>query len=306
MILEPWKSAEEIDRRLAAINDPELAELLRNANRELQGEPESYTSPSAPYWNKRIAFIALAGLFAMSAGYSASVATLRERPHTGLKPRAAAAIIPQRHRTPRATHRAAALPHPAARNAAPAVHRTAVAVAPAAPSEAQVRRARAQLLHEQALAAQAVAQARADAARAHHEAQLAMQKQAEANAQALHEALAAARAQARAEAIAQARAEALARADAIQIQQAERQALQIQQQILLQNATDPNTKPGYGVPPAGGRIDTIPAPNVPVPVPGPIDPNCTPHRGSLFNTALDHVRIGGTSVGAVLRLIHGP
>ena len=37
MILEPWKSAEEIDKRLAALNDPELAELLRRSNPTLLG-----------------------------------------------------------------------------------------------------------------------------------------------------------------------------------------------------------------------------------------------------------------------------
>jgi hypothetical protein len=297
MILEPWKSAEEIDRRLAALNDPELAELLRNANRELLGDDEtqSYTSPSAPYWKKRIAFVALAGLFALSAGFSASIAT---RPHSAPKvhPLFAVPALAQ-HRAVRRVHRVAAK-HSAPKHAPAPVHRAAGAtVAAAAPDEALVRRVRAQMLHEQAVAAAAEAQARAEAARAHHEAQIAAQAQAQANAKALHDAIAQARAQARAEAIAQARADALAREQAQQLEQA-------QQQALLDNARDPNTKPGYGVPPGAGHMDTNPMPNAPAPAPGPIDPNCTPHRGSLFTSALDHVRLGPTNVGTVLRLIH--
>lgn len=284
MILEPWKSAEEIDRRLAALNDPELADLLRKANREL------FDDPKEPYWNKRIAFVALAGLFAMSAGFSAFLATPRERAHATPNPRAIAAS-PKHHRAARPVHRVAPVPRVAARHyAPPVVHPVTVAPAPApaapAPSEAAVRRARAVLLHERALLAQQQAQARAEVARA------------EANAQELRGAIAQARAQARAEAIAQARAMAAAQAEDEQLQQ--------EQQALLNNARDPNTKPGYGSPPGTGRMDTIPRPSAPIPIPGPIDPNCTPHRASLFNSALDHVRIGGTSVGTVLNLIHGP
>jgi hypothetical protein len=296
MILEPWKSAEEIDRRLAALNDPELAELLRNANRQLLGDDEaqSYTSPSAPYWKKRIAFIALAGLFAISAGFSASVATRHpaQAPKALAKPQPMLALpVVAHHRTARP----AAAAHPAPKHAAAPVHHAIAAAA--APDEALVRRMRAQMLHDQAVAAQAELQARAEAARAHHEAQLAAQAQAQANAKALHDAIAQARAQARAEAIAQARADALAREQAQQLEQA-------QQQALLDNARDPNTKPGYGVPPGAGHMNTNPMPNAPAPAPGPIDPNCTPHRGSLFASALDHVRLGPTNAGAVLRLIH--
>lgn len=48
MILEPRKSAEEIDRRLAALTDSELAEVLRSVSREFAGgEPESYAPACA-------------------------------------------------------------------------------------------------------------------------------------------------------------------------------------------------------------------------------------------------------------------
>lgn len=296
MILEPRKSAEEIDRRLAALTDSELADLLRNVSRDFHDdEPEVYAPASAPYWKKRIALVALAGLMAMSAGFSAAVSPVRERPQA--PPKHIPAIAAARH------HRAQR-PPVRQRTAAVTQHRAAVhvaaAIAPAAQSEALVRRARAEMLHEQVLAAQAQAEARAQAAAAHREAQLAMQARAEANAQALKEALAQARAQARAEAIAQARAQALANAQAQQLEAA-------QQQALLENATDANIKPGAGVPPTTGHMGTIPNPNNPVPAPGPVlDPNCTPHRGAFFNSLLDHVRVGGTNVGAVLRLIHNP
>lgn len=291
MILEPRKSTQDIDRRLAALTDPELAELLRGVNREFRdNDPESYAPPAAPYWKKRIALVALAGLMAMSAGFSAVVSTVRERPQAQPK-LAPPALATPRHRT--------ASPRTPARRAAKPVH-AALAIAPVAPSEALVRRARAALLHERALAAQAQADARAQEARAHREAQLVMRARAEANAQSLEQALAQARAQARAEAIAQARAQAVANAQAQALEAA-------QQQTLLENATDANIKPGAGVPPATGHMNTIPNPNNPVPAPGPVlDPNCTPHRGAFFNSMLDNVRVGGTNVGAVLRLIHNP
>ena len=272
MILEPSKSAQDIDRRLVALTDAELAELLRSVNREFrESEPESYTSPSAPYWKQRIALVALAGLMAMSAGFSAAVSTVHERPSAPL------------HRVPAPTVRHRIAPRMPVRHASVPVH-TAIAAAPIVPPEALVRRARAALLHEQALAAQAEAEARAQAARAHLQAQLAMQARAQANSQALKEALAQARAQARAEAIAQARAQALANAQAQQLEAA-------QQQTLLENAAGSGVKPGAGVPPTTGHMGTIPTPNNPVPAPGPVlDPNCTPHRGAFF----------------ILRLIHNP
>jgi hypothetical protein len=297
MILEPKKSAEDIDRRLAALTDAELAELLASLNREFHdNEPESYASPSAPYWKKRIALVALAGLMALSAGFSAAVSTVRERPAAAPKHVPPVAALPHHRASALPVRHKIAPPVPAHRAAAP-LH---AALAPVAPAEAVVRRARTALLHEQALAAQAQAEARAQAAQAHHQAQIAMQARAEANAQALREALAKARAQARAEAIAQARAQALANAQAQQLEAA-------QQQALYDNARDPNIKPGSGIPPAAGGMSTIPNPNNPAPAPGPVlDPNCTPHRGAFFGSVLDNVRVGGTNVGAVLRLIHHP
>ncbi len=293
MILHPWNSAEEIDRRLSALNDPELAELLKTLNRDFTGDPESYVSESAPYWKKRIAFIAFAGLLAMSAGYSyfaaAAHSPARVKHHAAL-------VVPPRHHAKMAVRRIAVKHHAAP---VPIVHRRTVIAPPVyapvvtAPDEAQIRQARAQLLHERALAAQA----QADAARAHHQAQLAMQAQAQAQAQARAQALA----QAKAEAVAQARTEALAREQAQAQAQAQADAQWEEQR--LENARE-STKPGVIPPPPSGHMSTYPQPNAPAP-PGPvIDPNCTPHRGSLFVRAMDSVRLGDTSVGAVLRIIH--
>lgn len=292
MIFRPWTDPEEIDRRLSALDDPELVELLRAANRRLTESGADYTAPNAPYWKTRIALIALAGLAALTSGYFA-----------GVRPHAVPPAPPQhrQHHTARLVRHAkpvahAAPPAPAHRRAALAPLHTASA---AAASEALIRRTRAQLLHEHAIAVQA----RAEAARAHHQAVLAMQAQAKANQQALEAALARARAQARAEAIAQAQAQALARAQA-------QAAAERAQEQALQNATDPNIKPGAGAPPDTGRIWSGAPPNLPMPAPGgpaggPIDPNCTPHRGSfLINAVLDHVRVGGTNAGALLQLIH--
>jgi hypothetical protein len=289
MILHPWNNAEEIDRRLSALNDPELAELLKSLNRDFSGGGgESYTSDDAPFWRKRIALVALAGLLAMSAGYSYFGAT--SHPNARAKHHSAAVVPPRRH--PKAAPRHVAVTHHApvvARHVVPSVpvYRTPAV----APDESAIRQARAQLLHERALELQA----RAEAARAHHQAQLAMQAQAQAQAHAQAQAVA----QARAEALAQARAEALQRA------QAESAAETQAQDQALQNASDPQTKPGQVPPPSSGRISTYPRPSAPAPVPGPvIDPNCTPHRGSLFTQVLDRVRVGDTSVGAVLRIVH--
>jgi hypothetical protein len=295
MILHPWNSAEEIDRRLSALNDPELAELLKTLNRDFTNDPESYVSESAPYWKKRIAFIALAGLLATSAGYSYFAATSHQPARA--KHQAAVVVPPRHHPKPAVRH--AAQKHHAA-PVAVVRHRTAVAPpvytpVVTAPDEAQIRQARAQLLHERALAAQA----RADAARAHHQAQIAMQAKAQAQAQARAEALA----QAKAEAVAQARAEALARAQAQAQAQAQQQADAQWEEQRLQMAKDAQVK--QGPPPPSGGMSTYPRPSAPAPVPGPVlDPNCTPHRGSLFVRAMDNVRLGDTSVGAVLRLIH--
>jgi hypothetical protein len=126
-----------------------------------------------------------------------------------------------------------------------------------------------------------------------------MQSQAQAQARAQ----AAAVAQARAEALAQARAEALARSQAQAQAQAQADARWEEQR--LQMAKDTQVK--QGPPPASGGISTYPRPSAPAPVPGPvIDPNCTPHRGSLFGAVLRNVRIGDTNAGAVLQLIHHP
>jgi hypothetical protein len=302
MILEPSKTAEEIDRRLSALHDPELEDLLRAANPGLLGnEPHSYTSPAAPYWNRRIGLIVLAGLFAMSAGYgyvgSVSVSHLNAR----AKARAAA-IVPVRRRAKVAVRYRTAKPHVAAvTHARPVVAPLPVVSAPSQ-NEALIRQARAQLVHERALAAQA----RADAARAQHQAKLAMQAQAQAQARANAVALS----QALAEARAQARAEALARAQAQSTQeQAESARQQQEQDWVVQNASGSGTKPGIAPPSDSHRISTYPAPGAPLPGPGPIDPNCTPHRGSLFGAALtgavlSHVRVGGTNMGAILRIVH--
>lgn len=307
MILEPRKSPQEIDRRLSALHDPELAELLRAHAGDLASTAESYVSPSAPYWKKRIGYLTLAGLLAMSAGY-ASVYTSshhgsRTKPH-------AIAITPPTHRH---ASRAVAHSRAAVHHAAPvAQHRAKIApvhaVQAVGPSEAMIRQERAQLMHERAVAAAA----RADAARAQHLAQLALQAkaqaQARAQAQAQAEAIAQERAQeqaqAQAQAYAQARAQAQAQAQAEALARAQAQAIERAQQQALQNATDPNIKPGDGPPPDVGRISTTPSGSVPLPAPGPIDPNCTPHRGALFNSVLDHVRVGGTSVGSLLRIVH--
>ena len=297
MILEPSKTAEEIDRRLSALTDPELAKVLQTLNRELAGEDDadSYVSPSAPYWKRRIGLLALAGLLALSVGYGYTGASRSS--HANVRPKAAAALPAPapRHRTVatrrnKAKHTAAVTHLPAVLRHAPAP----VVVAPA-PNEALIRQARAQLLHQRVLAEQA----RAQAALAQHQAQVAIQERATAQHQALEEALA----QARAEALAQARAEALARA------QAESAASERAQEWAVQNASGSGTKPGSPMPPGTGHMATYPNPNAPPPGPGPMDPNCTPHRGSLFQTALtgvvlNHVRVGGTSVGNLLQLVH--
>src|SRR5579883_2350346 len=165
MILEPRKSAEEIERRLAALHDPELADLLDDLNRRFSGDEDSqgYTSPSAPYWKRRIALVALAGLLATSAGFASTVTLLREK--NGTKPAAPVPLIAPKHRATAAVvrvtqkqrvviapHHAAAAPHNVI--AAP------VRIAPVtAPDEAAIRQMRAQLLHERLLAAQAQARA---------------------------------------------------------------------------------------------------------------------------------------------------
>jgi hypothetical protein len=262
MILEPRKTAQEIDERLSALNDPGLAELLVDLNRGFSSqEPanegtESYTSPDAPYWKRRVGFVVLAGLFAMSAGY-ASIATASHP--------AAPRAKPKPH---------AALPAPLPRHAQPrialAVHHAAAA---AVPDEAQIRQARTQLLHESVLAAQA----RAQTAQAQQQARFAMEQAVMARSWAHAEAVAQARAEAKAEALARAQAESVA---------ARAQA----QDEVLQNASDPDIKPG-DMPPSGtGRMPTYPSGGpLPAPgrMPGPIDTNCTPHRGSLFQTVIN-------------------
>ncbi|HLI96927.1 MAG TPA: hypothetical protein VKT72_12695 [Candidatus Baltobacteraceae bacterium] len=286
MILEPSKSAEEIERRLSAIRDPELAELLKSFKREPSPsdapsytEPDDYSSPYAPYWKRRIGFIALAGLLAMSVGYGYNSAT--SHPGSQTKPLRAAALVPPR------AHRKVAVRH----SVAPATsvqHHAAVvpARAPApAPDEAMIRQVRAQLVHQRTLAVQA----QADAARAHYQAKLAMQARAQAQERALESALA----QARAEALAAARAEALSR------EQAE-SALQRQQEQAEVNAQDPQIKPGDEPPASTGRVSTYPNPSNPAPMPGPVmDPNCTPHRGSLFQNILT-----SAAIYEVQRIIH--
>src|SRR5579872_2670524 len=152
MILEPRKSAEEIERRLAALHDPELADLLDDLNRRFSGDedPQSYTSPSAPYWKRRIALVALAGLLATSAGFASTVTLLREKNDT--KPRTPVPLIAPKHRAKAAVvyaapkHRVLVTPHsnvetPHSAIAAP------VRIAPVtAPDESAIRQMRAQLL----------------------------------------------------------------------------------------------------------------------------------------------------------------
>ncbi len=297
MILEPSKSAQEIDRRLSTLNDPELIELLRAGNAGLLGieDDDSYTSPSAPYWKRRVGLITLVGLLTMSAGYGYAVSVS----HTSARPKThAALVVPARHHPKHAAVHHAAPTHHAVVAHHAAVAPTHAAPAPAvvhpitlaAPNEALIREARAQLLHERALAAQA----RAETALAQHEAKVAMQARAAAKAQALAEALAQARAEARAQALARAQAQA---------QSVTQEELAQQQQQLLDNASDPQIKPGAAPPASTGRVSTNPNAG-PLPMPGPNDPNCTPHRGSLFGAVLDHVRVGGTNVGGLLRIIH--
>jgi hypothetical protein len=288
MILGP----EEIERRLDAVNDPELAELLESVRRSFSGEePDTYSSPSAPYWNKRIGFLVLAGLFALSAGFSATLS----RPHANaqLKPQAAVPAMAIRQVKPIAhrvsKHRAiTAAPH---RSVAAAAAAPAIAVAAPAVDETMIRQARAQLLHERDVAMRA----RAQAAYAQQQARVALQQRADAQAWAKAEALA----QARAEAQAKAQAEALA---------AQREQDAIYQDQALQNASDANIKPGEASPPSTtGRIPAYPGGTAPqpMPVPGPVDPtNCTPHRANFFRSALDQVRVGPTTAGAILDLIH--
>lgn len=296
MILEPSKTAEEIDRRLSALTDPDFAKVLETLNRELAGEGdhESYTSPSAPYWKRRIGLVALAGLLALSVGYGYTGA--QKHPRVKVAPKVPAALsVPVRHARKVVTHqRIARHVAPVTHSAAVVNHAAPVVVAPA-PNEASIRQARAQLLHERAIAQQA----QADAARAQHRAQVAMQERAAAQHQALEEALA----QARAEALAQARANALRT-------QAESAAAERNQEWAVQNASGSGTKPGNPMPPSTDRMGTYPSPMAQPPGPGPMDPNCTPHRGSLFRTALTsavlgHVRLGGTNVGNLVeQLVH--
>jgi hypothetical protein len=277
MILEPSKSAEEIERRLSTIRDPELAELLKSFGRE-PTPPDDYTSSSAPYWKRRIGFIALAGLLAMSVGYGYNSATSASHASGQAKPLPAAALVPRRPQRKLAAH------HSLTQHVAVQHHAAIVPIRPPAPApdETLIRQVRAQLVHQRALAAQA----QAEAARAHHQAKLAMQARAQAQERALESALA----QARAEALAAARAEALAR------EQPEN--AQAQEQARA-NAQDPQIKPGDAPPQATGRVSTLPNPGLPVPMPGPIDPNCTPHRGSLFRTVLT-----SAAIYEVQRLIH--
>lgn len=279
MIIEPGKSADEIERRLSALNDPELIELLKTVNRGLLGteaDSESYTSPAAPYWKKRIAAIALAGLVAMSAGAGYAVSQSGARHSVQPKPRAAAAVVrPRRNHRVVAVHHHAAAPQRAAALAVPAAPVVApVRVAAPAPNEALVRRARAELLHERALVAQEKMELRAQAAAA---------------------------AWAQAEAVARARAQAQAEA------QAEATARRTQEEQAAQNADtarDQQTQDAVTQPPDTGRIATNPSAGYPLPLPGPVDTNCTPSRGGLFGAVIGHIRVGGTTVGGLLRLIH--
>lgn len=268
MILEPKRSAEEIEQRLSALNDPELAELLEDLKRGLRGdESESYTAESAPYWRRRIGVIALAGLFALSAGF-ASVFTAT---HSSVraKPRTAAALPAARHHKTATRGRIAAkhtIVHVTPARVAPAIHFAPVV----APHEALVRQVRAQAPHVQ------------------HRVTTAMQASM-AREWAQAEALAQARAEARAEAVESARAE-----DAAAQQRAHDQA--------VDQANGSVVRPSDSPPSTNGGITTYPN-GAPLPLPGPVDTNCTPHRGSLFGTMLDHVRVGGVNVGGLLRLV---
>jgi hypothetical protein len=301
MIIEPRKSAEEIDRRLSALTDPELSELLKDLNQGLLGDDlDSYASPYAPYWKRRIGLLALAGLFAMSVGFGAVAfqPQSHSRPPAKAATHAAAIALPHPHR-PLAQHKASK------RAVAPIAYRAPVTAPAAVPDEAAIRQARAQLLHERAMAAQAQARA----AQAEHQAKVALQAQAAAQRRAHAEALA----QAQAEAIAQQRARALSQAQA----QAQAQDEQTRADALAREAAEqdwvrahtsgPGTK-SVDVPPGdNGRLSTGPSPRVPLPMPGPVDPNCTPHRGSLFTSlvttaVLSHVKVGGTNLNAYVQL----
>jgi len=314
MILEPRKSAEEIERRLSALTDPELAELLKGLNEGLSDHDlESYTSPYAPAWKRHVGMLALAGLFAMSAGYGFVAfqpkhnAAPQPKAHTAIAPPVAqkkSAAVPRRV----AKHRAA--PAPVAYHRVAPVHAVTVTpVAAPAPNEALIRQARAQLIHERAVAAAAQAQA----ARAQHQAKLAMQAQAAAQARAQADA------QARAQAEAQARAEATARAQAEAQTQAQSEAQAqsradtlareaAEQDWVRANASGPGTK-SIIVPPDTGRLGTNPSHGMPLPMPGPGDPNCTPHRASFFGAVvtsalIGHVRVGNTNVSNIVHLVH--
>jgi len=301
MIIEPRKSAEEIDRRLSALTDPELSEMLKDLNQGLLGHDlDSYTSPYAPYWKRRIGLLALAGLFAMSVGFGA--VAFQPQPHS--HPQAKAATHPAVVPPPR-THKVA-VRHKAVKRIAPPLVYHAPVIGPAVvPDEAAIRQARAQLLHERTMATQAEARV----AQAQHQAKLALQAQAAAQARAHAQAVA----QAQAEAIAQQRARALSQAQA----QAQAQDPQARADALAREAAEqdwvrahtsgPGTK-SVDVPPGdNGRLSTGPSPRVPLPMPGPVDPNCTPHRGSLFTSlvttaVLSHVKVGGTNLNAYVQL----
>lgn len=286
MILEPWKSADEVDRRLAALNDPELAELIRTANRELFNEPPD--APPVPFWKTRIGLLTLAGLCALAAGYSAQ--SHAPRPLVGIAPRHAAHIAlpvkPKRH--------IAQVQH----HAAPVRHVTPALAPAVAPSEQVIRRLRAQLAQERAIAAQERASAlqaqAAASAQAHAHAVAQARAQAQAQAQEL--------AQAKTQAVAQARAEEVARQQAEALTRAQSQAVPVTTQERPVS-TDMSIKPGDNPPPSAPSISVYSRPGNPVPGPV-IDPNCTPNRGTIFTHALDHVRVGGTNAGALLRLIH--
>ena len=103
-------------------------------------------------------------------------------------------------------------------------------------------------------------------------------------------------AQARAHALAQARAQAEAQSEATL------QARAQEEEQARENAQDPSIKPG-DTPPDSGRVGTNPTAGMPMPIPGP-DTNCTPSRGSILRAAVSHLRVGGTSAGYLLQLIH--
>ena len=305
MILEPRKSAEEIDRRLSALTDPELSALLQNLRDGFSSDDEdSYTSPQAPYWKRRIGLLALAGLFAMSSGFG--FVAFQPASHTGTKAKAAVAPAPVRKHTKNVARHVIPAVH-----VAPAAARVRAPILPAVtvtPNETLIRQARAQLLHERALAAAA----QAETARAQYEARVAVQAKADAQARAHAEAVA----QAQAEAVAQSRTEALQRAQAQAQAQAQDEQTRgdtlareaAEQQWVRDHTSGPGTK-SAGPPSDTGTLSTGPSPRMPLPMPGPIDPNCTPHRGSLFMTlvagaALSHVRVGGTNAGNLLRMVN--